>query len=291
MGFIAIVGGGSLGGAVAHALAVRDRVPEVRLIDPAGDPAGAVARGKALDIQQSSPIDTFTTRLTAAASIQSAVGAGVVILADAAGGADGGNEYGGERGLALVRQLVAAGHRGPILFAGAQPHDLMAATVAEVHVARAHAIGSAPLALESALRALVGLALDGSAVDVSLRVVGVPPRHGVVAWEEASAHGQPLAALLPAHEIAGLSARIPGLWPPGPYALAAAAARVAEAVYHGSRRTFSCFVVADAGPVRAAVVSVPIEVGSRGVIRVLEPSLTRQERTGMENAIERAARR
>ena len=287
MGFIAIVGGGPLGGAVAHALAVRDRVPEVRLIDPAGDPAGAVARGKALDIQQSSPIDTFTTRLTAAASIQSAAGAGVVILADAAGG----NDYGGESGLALVRQLVAAGHRGPILFAGAQPHDLMAATVAEVHVARAHAIGSAPLALESALRALVGLALDGSAVDVSLRVVGVPPRHAVVAWEEASAHGQPLGALLPAHEIAGLAARIPGLWPPGPYALAAAAARVAEAVYHGSRRTFSCFVVADAGPVRAAVVSVPIEVGSRGVIRVLEPSLTRQERTGMENAIERAARR
>jgi malate dehydrogenase len=287
VGFIAIVGGGPLGGAVAHALAVRDRVPEVRLIDPAGDPAGAVARGKALDIQQSSPIDNFTTRLTAATSIQSAAGADVVILADAAGG----SEHSGESGLALVRQLVAAGHRGPILFAGAQPYDVMAAAVAEVHVARAHALGSAPFALESALRALVGLALDGSAVDVSLRVVGVPPRHAVVAWEEASANGQPLATQLPAHEIAGLSARIPGLWPPGPYALAAAAARVAEAVVCGSRRKFSCFVVADAGPVRAAVVSLPIEIGSRGVIRVLEPSLSRQERTGMENAIERAARR
>ena len=39
MGFIAIVGSGALGGAVAHALAVRDRVTEVRLIDPAGQVA------------------------------------------------------------------------------------------------------------------------------------------------------------------------------------------------------------------------------------------------------------
>ena len=287
MGFIAIVGGGPLGGAVAHALAVRDRVAEVRLIDPAGDPAGAVVRGKTLDIQQSSPIDNFTTRLSSGASIHAAVGAGVVVVADAAAGA----EHAGDGGLALVRQVIAAGHRGPILFAGAQPRELMAASVAELHVPRAHAFGSAPLALESALRALVALMIDGSAVDVSLRVVGVPPQHAVVAWEEASANGQPLAAQLPAHEIAGLTARIPGLWPPGPYALAAAAARMAEAVVCGARRKFSGFTVADAGPVRAAVVSMPIEIGSRGVVRVLEPSLTRQERTGLENAIERAARR
>jgi malate dehydrogenase len=281
--FIAVLGGGSLGGAAAHALAVRDRVSETRLIDP----AGTVARGKALDIQQSAPIDNFSGRVTAAESITAAVGADVVIVADAAGG----GEHAGENGLALVRQLVRAGHRGPLLFAGAQQQDLMAMAVAELHLARSQVLGSAPFALESALRALAGLQLDASAVDVALRVVGVPPRHAVVAWEEATAAGQPLSSQLPPHEIAALSARIPGLWPPGPYALATAASRVAEALARGSRKRFSCFVVADAGPVRAAVVSLPVEVGPRGVIRVLEPALTRQERTGMENAIERAARR
>ena len=65
MGFIAIVGSGALGGAVAHALAMRDRVPEVRLIDT----AGSIARGKALDIQHSAPIDNFSTTLTAGDSI------------------------------------------------------------------------------------------------------------------------------------------------------------------------------------------------------------------------------
>jgi hypothetical protein len=43
-----------------------------------------------------------------------------------------------------------------------------------------------------------------------------------------------------AHEIAAVAARIPGLWPPGPYALGSAGARVAEALCAGSRREFAC---------------------------------------------------
>lgn len=280
MGFIAIVGSGALGGAVAHALAVRDRVSEVRLIDPAGQ----VARGKALDIQQSSPIDNFTTKLTAAESVDAAVGADIIVIADSAAG---NVEHSGEAGLGLLRHLVRAGSRAPILCAGASQRDLVGKAVTDLHLARGLVIGSAPFALESALRALAGLALDGSAVEVCLRVVGVPPRGAVVAWEEATAHGQPLASQMPPHTIAGLSARIPGLWPPGPYALAAAAARVVEALALGSRRRFSCFVAMDAGPLRAAVGSMPVELGRRGVERVLEPALTRQERTAVENALEK----
>jgi malate dehydrogenase len=279
--FIAIVGSGALGGAVANTLAIRDRVPDVRLIDD----AGAVARGKALDILQSSPVDRFTTRVTASDSIESAVGADVVVIADAA---DGSREHAGEAGLALVRHLIRAGSRAPILFAGAGQTELMGRAVTELHLPRAMVVGSAPAALESALRALAGLALDGSAVEVAIRVVGIPPHHAVVAWEEATAFGQPMSTELPPHAIAGLSARIPGLWPPGPYALASAAARAAEAIVRGSRKRFSCFVVVDAGPVRAAVASMPVELGPQGVVRVLEPALTRQERTGMENAIEKS---
>jgi malate/lactate dehydrogenase len=241
MGFIAIVGSGALGGAVAHALALRDRMAEVRLIDPAGQ----VARGKALDIQQSSPIDSFSTKMTAADSIDAAVGADVVVVADAA---EGNVEHAGEPGLGLLRHLVRAGSRAPIVCAGASQRELIARAVTELHLPRGRVLGSAPMALESALRALAGLTLDSSGVEVSLRVVGVPPRAAVVAWEEATAHGQPLGSQMAPHHIAGLAARIPGLWPPGPYALAAAATRVVEAIARGSRRRFSCFVVTDSGP-------------------------------------------
>ena len=282
MSFIAIVGAGALGGAAAQALAVRDRVPEVRLIDS----AGSVARGKALDIQQSSPVDGFTTRVTAADAIEAAVGADVVLIADSA---NGNAEHAGETGLALLRHLGRAGNEAPIVFAGAAQAELLARCVSELHLPRRRVLGSAPIALESALRALTGLALDGSAVEVSLRIVGMPPRNAVVAWEEATAFGQPLSTALPPHVLAGLSARIPGLWPPGPYALASAAARVVEGILLGSRKRFSCFVAVDGGPVRAAAVAMPIELGPQGVIRVLAPALTRQERTLLENAVDRQA--
>jgi malate dehydrogenase len=281
MSFVAIIGSGALGSAVAHALALRDRVREIRLIDQ----AGSVARGKALDIQQSSPIDSFSAQVTSADAVEAAVGANVVVLADQA---SGDTEHAGESGLGIVRQIARAGHRGPILCAGAQQRSVIERAITELHLSPGLVLGSAPLALEAALRALAGLALDGSAVEVSLRVVGVPPRAAVIAWEEASAFGQPLSSEMPAHTIVGLSARIPSLWPPGPLALASAAARVTEAIAFGSRRRFSCFVATDSGPVRAAVVAMPVELGPQGVTRVLEPALTRQERTMMENAVERS---
>jgi malate dehydrogenase len=274
MSFIAIIGAGPIGGSLAHKLAQRSKVGEVRLIDS----AGGVAHGKALDILQSAPIEGFGARVTAADSINAAAGADAIILADDASGQ---GEHSGEAGLALVRQLAAFEVNAPIVCAGATQRDLMMKVTGELRFPAARIIGSAPFALESALRAFAGLMIDGSGVEVSLRVVGVPPGAAVVAWEEATAHGQPLSGELAAHHIAALSARIPGLWPPGPYALGSAAARIVEAIAIRSRRRFSCFVAIRPG----AVTAMPVELGPGGVLRVLEPILTRQERTLMDNAI------
>jgi malate dehydrogenase len=274
MRLIAIIGGGPIAGALAHKLAARDRVREVRLIDD----EVKVVQGKALDIRQSSPIENFSTAVTASADLSAASGADVVVLADPASGS---GEHSGESALAIVRKLLAMGVTSPIVCAGATQREVIGMAVGELRVPAARIVGSAPFALESALRAMAGLALDGSGVEVSLRVMGVPPHGAVVAWEEASAFGQPLGSELPPHEIAALAARIPGLWPPGPYALGSAAARVVEAIVDGSRRRYSCFVSLGRGRVAA----MPVELGPDGVRRVLEPLLTRQERTRLENAI------
>jgi malate dehydrogenase len=276
MSVIAIIGAGPLGGATAHKLAARSRVAEVRLIDP----AEAVARGKALDIQQSGPVENFATTLSAHASILAASGAQAVILADAVSGA----EHSGEAALALVRQLQAAGITSPLVFAGASQRPLMALAARELHVDPARLMGTAPQALGAALRAMSAVVLDASPVDISLDVFGVPPRHAVIAWEEGTLSGQPLTSVLGAHEIAALSARVSGLWPPGPYALASAAARVAEALCSGSRRRYSVFV--DAG--RGRIAAMPVELQPGGIKRIIEPSLSAVERTALENALETA---
>lgn len=277
MSFVAIIGAGAIGGSLAHTLAARDRVADIRLIDS----DGTIAQGKALDILQASPVENFSTRISASSSVMSAAGADLVVIADAASGK---GEHEGEAGLALLRQLAAVESRAPIVFAGASQRSLMQRAITELHLREPRLVGSAPLALESALRALAGLALDGSAVEVSLRVVGVPPGGMVIAWEEATAFGQPLASELPPHVMAAMSARISGLWPPGPYALASAASRVVEGIVGEGRGRFSCFVALP----RGRVAMMPVELNADGVRRVHDPVLTRQERTLFDSAIERA---
>jgi malate dehydrogenase len=277
MSFIAIVGAGAIGGALAQRLAARGRVGEVRLIDDQGN----VAQGKALDIQQSGAVDGFTTRLTAASAVGAAAGAAAVVIADASAGDA---EHTGEAGLALVKRLAALETRAPLIFAGNTQRSLIVRAMSELHVPRERLIGSAPAALESAVRALAALEADGSAAEMQLRVVGVPPAAAVIAWEEATASGQPISSLIAPHRLAAISASLPRLWPLGPLALASAAARVAEAAANGSRRRYSCFVCVSEGEMPAAVLAMPAEIDRTGVTRVLRPSLTRQEQTLLDNA-------
>lgn len=274
MSVVAIIGAGPLGGALAHKLALRGRINEVRLIDP----QESVARGKALDILQSGPVDGFATRVGGDGSHLSALGADVVVLADATDG----SEHAGEPALALVRQLTSAGLKSPILFAGGSQRELMTRCVRELRIPPSRLVGSAPAALASAVRALAAVALDTSPVEIGLTVAGVPPRQTVVAWQEATVSGQPLTAIMAAHDIASINARVPGLWPPGAYGLASSAAPVAEALCHGTRRRFACFV--DAG--RGRIAAMPVVLGQGGIVRVLDPVLTTAERTLLETSLE-----
>src|SRR4051812_8146495 len=172
MPIVAIIGAGALGGALAHTLAGRSRVAEVRLIDP----EGRVAEGKALDIQQSAPVEQWNTRVTAATTVTAAAGADVIVFADWVKG----GEIAGDAGLALVRQIVRADAKAPLLFAGAAARELMALAAEELHVAPRRILGSAPLALESSVRAITAALIDGSPADLSIGVAGVPPRNAVI---------------------------------------------------------------------------------------------------------------
>ena len=278
MSTIAIIGAGAVGGAIAQKLAVRSRVRRVCLIDP----EVRVAEGKSLDILQSSPVDSFSTRLTFAGDYAAAAGADVVVLADLVGS----GEIGGESGLALVKRIAGVEFKSPLLFAGGAQRELMSSVAGELHVRKARLVGSAPLALESALQAMTAALVDAGPADVSLAIAGVPPRDVAVAWESATAFRQPLAAVLAPHQMAALSARVPALWPPQAYALGSAAARVAEALALGARRRYTCFAAVDVpGIGRNMVAAVPVEIMSGAISRTLEPALSRHERTLFEKGL------
>ena len=277
MSVIAIIGAGTLGGTLARVVASHDLYREVRLIDD-------VAAGKALDILQAGPIERFDTAAVGEGSAAAAVGADVVVLTGPAQGAA--SEWSDEDGgLDRLHQAAAFGRGAIVICAGAGQRRLVERGVSEAGFDRRRLIGSAPEALRSALRAIVALEVGCEASEVALTVLGAPPRHIVVPWSQATVGGLSLEGSLSPSRLGRLRERAAALWPPGPYALASAAGRVARSLAAGSRRQLSCFVAVDGEfGVRTQVLAAPVRLGAGGVARIVEPQLNARERTQLEAA-------
>jgi malate dehydrogenase len=277
---VAILGAGDLGGAVAQALAVRDRVARLVLIDA----AATVAAGKALDIQQSGAVEAFDARLTATDDLARAAGAAVCVLADRVGAPP--MEWHGDEGLALVTRALAYIGDAPLVFAGTQQSELILRAARERGVPRQRLIGSAPEALASAIRSMVALETRCAPDEVSLSVLGIPPAGFVVPWSEASIAGYALDRVLTQVQLARLEARSAKLWPPGPFTLGLAAARVIEAVVQSARRSFSALTLLGGEfGVRNRVGALPVLLAGGGIVDVRVPALNTRERVQLETAL------
>ena len=281
---VAIVGAGTLGGSLAHKLAARDRVDEIRLIDE----ARGVAAGKSLDIRQAGAVERARANVVAHADLTAAAGAAAIVLAGPATTTDA--EWDEARGLELLARIASLDRRAVIVCAGASHRRLVQRGVSDVGLPRHRLIGSAPYGFESALRAIVAVELRCAASQVSLTVLGAPPVGAVVPWSQATVRGLAISHAAEPPRLARLPQKVPRLWPPGPYTLASAAARVSEAIVDATdRRGLPCFVVLDGeAGVRGKAAAMPVEVSARGVSRVLEPRLSVQERVLLENALQKS---
>ncbi len=273
MNDVAIMGAGELGGALAHLLAQRNSARVVRLIDE----AGRIAAGKALDIAEAAPIVGSATEIVGSSD---AAAAAIVVIADRAGG----NEWQGEEGLILLRRLAQMVPNAIIVCAGASQRDLVDRGAGELGFTRAGIFGSAPEALTGAVRAIVALETDRSPGDVALTVLGVPPSHIVIPWEDATIGGFAATRLVDEPARRRIAATVPALWPPGPYALAAAAVKVIEAIVGGSRRLSNCFVAPEKSA-RTRTAALPVRLGPSGIVEVVLPELSAHDRVALDNAM------
>jgi malate dehydrogenase len=278
--FVAILGAGPIGAAVAHRLAERARVSSVRLIDESAD----AASGKALDIRQSGPVDGFDTPVTGSGDVLSAVGAAVVVVADTISA----GEWQGEPGLGLIRRLVQAGSKGPFVFAGSSQIALIETAARELHVPADRLIGTAASAVAASVAALA--AVEAQRTGVSVVVAGRPPTL-VVGWSSATIAGSLLSETVPAHRLLAITQALPRLWPPGPQAVAAPTALVVEALTSGSRKLHQAMTVLDGEfGLRGVAGMLPLELGNGRVLARTIPSLSPQERTAMVSGLERRTR-
>jgi malate dehydrogenase len=277
---VCIIGAGDVGGAAAHALARGGRVRQVRLIDP----AQGVAIGKALDIQQSGAIDGLDTRLEGTNDVTRTAGCAVCIVADRA--APPAIEWQADEGLALVRRVAGFLGDAPIVFAGVSQSDLLLTAAREARIPRRRLVGSAPEALAAAIAAIVAMEARCSPAEVSLTVLGTPPAGFVVPWSDASIGGLALERALTQTELRRVEARASRLWPPGPFTLGSAAARVAEAIVRSSRRARSVLTVLDGEfGVRGCAGALPALLCPAGIAHTRTPSLNTRERVQLDVAL------
>lgn len=279
-GTVCIIGAGELGGAVADALARSERVARVRIVD---DAAG-VASGKALDIQQAGAIAGFHTRLEGTSDLSRVTGCDVCVLADRAGRPS--TEWQGDEALALILRMIPYLGAAPMVCAGSAQAGAMQLAAREGGARRERVIGSAPEALAAATRAIVAMEAGCAPAEVSLTILGAPRGGFVVPWSDASIGGYALERVLTQVQLTRVEARVARLWPPGPFALGAAAARVTEAIIGSSRRGF-CVLTVLGGEfgVKGRVGTLPAVLSTSGIVQTRVPTLNTRERVRVETAL------
>ncbi len=274
-----VLGAGDLGGAVTRQAVAAAVARRIVLVDEAGD----LAHGKALDILQAAAIDGVAVDVVGTADLGAVVGAAVVVVADRHAAPP--VEHQGDAALQLLVRVRALNPRALIVCAGATQLDVVERFVHERGADPARVVGSAPEALRAGLVALTALAANASPREVSLMLVGRPPRETVVMWDEASIAGRRATRVLTAPDLTRLTAHVPHLWPPPPLTLAGAALRVVGLAGTRCSGTPALFVV-PAGPegVRRRGVTLPAHVGADGVTPIW-PDLSPRDRTRLETAL------
>ena len=217
MSTVVILGAGEHGATLARRLAGRELARRIVLVDS----DEGRARGKALDILQSGPVDRFDTRVDGASDPGSIDEPDILVVADAPELTEG-------PGAAdRLAQLVVKTKPRLVVVAGARPAASVDGVLATGFAAD-RVVGSAPVAVASAIRRRLAAALDVEPSAVCLALLGLPPDVIVVPHASAAVGGVPIEQLRPAalrqavQEVGGRT--------PGPVALAAAAVHVIAAL-------------------------------------------------------------
>jgi malate/lactate dehydrogenase len=276
---LVIFGAGETAAATARQVAAAELASRIVLVDA----AGTIAEGKALDISQASAVDRYDTRLAGSADEAAAVSASIIVIADRAGES---GEWSDEAGLALLQRLSRLNARAPILCAGVRQRSLIDRGVHDLGLLRTRLFGTAPEALRGAVASLVALEAEASPRDLSLLVLGRPPRDVIVPWDTASIGGRRAIDVLSPPAITRLDHQAARLWPPGPMSLASAAARVIRSMITRAPTTHVLEVALTRDEhAGASAAMLPARVCPSGLLRVDRPPLSSRDRVRLESTL------
>lgn len=277
MHLVAILGAGELGATLARRVAEAETSRKILLVDT----DEGRARGKALDLLQSGPVEGYDTRVEGRGAIAADEAPDVVVVADPPELLDasaGAARIYGSGLVPLVGKgfLVVAGSFGPTIAEAAVQEGLP----------RERVLGTSPLAWAGALRRRLADELRVRAKDVSVSLLGLPPAYLVLPQGAATVGGLSVDAVsVVARRRALDSLRRRRL---GPVALATAAAQVLAALAARSRALLPLLVRLDGEyGHRGVALAAPVQLGGGRIESVVEWTLDPVDRVALDTAAQR----
>jgi malate dehydrogenase len=290
---IGVVGAGNVGGTTAQRLAERNYADIVLLDIPEAE---GIAKGKALDIQESGPILGYDTKLTGGANHDALEGCHVVVVTAGSPRKPGmsrddlvvtNQKVMTEWGKAIAKHAPAA-----VVIVVTNPLDAMAhAMLLATGFPRERVLGESGVLDSARFRTFIAEELDVSVVDVTAFVLGGHGDTMVPLARYSTVAGIPLPDLLSERRIEELAQRtadggaeIVNLLKTGSafYAPSASVLAMVDSVILDQKRVLPCSVYLQGEYGHSGLfLGVPVKIGAGGAEQIIEIELTDQERESL----------
>jgi malate dehydrogenase len=288
---VTIIGAGNVGASCAQRITEKGYADVVLL-----DIIEGLPQGKALDIQQSSNIIGFNSKISGTNSYEPTANSDVVIITSGIARKPGMSRddllITNQKIISEVTRNAVKYSPNCIIIIATNPVDAMVYLVLhESKFPRNRVIGLSGLLDGARLATFVAEELKVSVEDISPCVIGEHGKSMVVIPRLTLVKGAPITLLMPVDKIAKLvnrtvngGAEIVELLKTGSafYAPSAALAEMAEAVIMDKKRAFNCAVRLDGEyGIKDTVLGTPVKLGKDGAETVGEIGLTPEEKTAL----------
>lgn len=295
---ITIIGAGNVGATCAHWCAAGELGDVVLLDIPMTE---NMPKGKALDLMQASPIMGFDSRLTGTTDYADSANSDVVVITAGIARKPGMSRDDllstNAKIVTNVAENVKATSPNAVVIVVSNPLDAMVQRAFQVLGFPSHrVIGQAGVLDTARFRAFLAMELGVSVEDISAMLMGGHGDTMVPISSCTSVGGIPVTQLIKPERLAEIvqrtrdgGAEIVSLLKTGSayYAPAAATAQMVEAVVRDKKRLIPCAAYCDQEyGVGGYYVGVPVILGSNGIEKIIQLSLTDDEKAAFQKSVD-----
>ena len=291
---VTVVGAGNVGATTAQRIAERGYA-DVVLVDI----VEGLPQGKALDLYEASPVVGVDSNITGATSYEETAASDIIVITSGVARKPGMSR---DDLLSINMKIVddvtakaIAASPDAVIIVVSNPLDAMCHVAFDAAgIDSSRVVGMAGILDTARYRSFLAQALDVSVEDVHAYVLGGHGDTMVPLASYTTAAGIPIAELLPQNQIDQIiqrtrdgGAEIVNLLKTGSafYAPSAAVAQMVDSIALGKKRILPCAALLNGQyGIDGLYIGVPVVLGSNGIERILEISLTSAEQTMLQHS-------